>query len=86
LAKDGQRGEAEAILKQLETTREYVSAAELAVLYAGLGEKGKALSALERAYAAHDLQMQNLGIDPNYDSLRTEPRFQDLMRKVGLPQ
>ena len=86
LAKAGQRAEAEAILKQLETTEKYVSPAELAVLYVGLGEKEKALSALERAYAAHDLQMQNLGIDPGYDSIRSEPRFQDLMRKVGLTQ
>ena len=86
LAKAGQRGEAEAILKQLETTSEYVSPAELAVLYAALGEKEKALSALERAYAAHDLQMRYLGIDSHYDSLRSEPRFQDLVRKVGLPQ
>jgi len=86
LAKAGQRGEAEAILEQLETTSEYVSPAELAVLYVGLGEKEKALSALERAYAAHDLQMQYLGIDPGYDSLRSEPRFKELMRKVGLAQ
>ncbi|HKZ81499.1 MAG TPA: protein kinase [Pyrinomonadaceae bacterium] len=84
LAKGGRREEAEAILKQLETTRAYVSPAELAVLYVGLGQKEQALSALERAYAAHDVQMKNLGVDPHYDSLRAEPRFQDLMRKVGL--
>ena len=86
LAKAGRRKEAEAILKQLETTTSYVSPAELAVLYVGLGEKEKALSALERAYAAHDLQLSFLGADPHYDSLRSEPRFQELIRKVGLPQ
>lgn len=85
MAKAGRRNEAESILKKLETTKEYVSPAELAVLYVGLDQKEQALSALERAYAAHDLQMGFLGIDPHYDSLRSEPRFQELIRKVGLP-
>jgi Tfp pilus assembly protein PilF len=86
LAKAGQRAEAEAILKQLETTKEYLSPAELAALYVGLGDKEKALAALERAYAAHDLQLQFLSVEPHYDSLRAEPRFQELIRKVGLTQ
>ena len=86
LAKAGRRNEAEAILKRLETTREYVSPSELAILYIGLGEKEQALSALERAYAAHDPQMQFLGAAPEYDGVRSEPRFQELIRKVGLPQ
>jgi hypothetical protein len=70
----------------LKRTKEYVSPAELAILYAGLGDQEGALSSLERAYEAHDLQMQFLKVDPHYDSLRGEPRFQDLMRRVGLPQ
>jgi serine/threonine-protein kinase len=86
LAKAGQRAEAEAILKQLETTKEYVSHYELAVLYTGLGDKEKALASLERAYTAHDLQLQYLSVEVPLDSLRAEPRFQDLIRKVGLPQ
>jgi len=86
LAKAGRRNEAEAILKRLETTKEYVSPPELAILDVGLGEKEQALSALERAYAAHDPQMQFLGAAPEYDAVRSEPRFQELIRKVGLPQ
>jgi hypothetical protein len=43
-----------------------------------------ALSALERAYAAHDLQLGYLGVEQHFDSLRSEPRFQELIRKVGL--
>ena len=86
LAKAGRRSEAEAILKRLETTKEYVSPVELAELYAGLDKKEEALAALERAYAAHDLQMQFLGIDPFLDPLHSEPRFQEIIRKVGLPQ
>jgi tetratricopeptide (TPR) repeat protein len=86
LAKAGRRNEAEAILKRLKTTKEYVSPPELAIFYVGLGEKELALSALERAYAAHDPQMQFLGAAPEYDAVRSEPRFQELIRKVGLPQ
>ena len=85
LAKAGRRSEAEAILKRLKTTKEYVSPMELSNLYIGLGEKEQAMSALERAYAAHDVQMQFLGVDQHYDPLRSEPRFQELIRKVGLP-
>lgn len=85
LAKAGRRAEAEAILKKLKVTKEYVSPGELAVLYVGLGDKEGALASLERAYDEHDLQLQYLKVDPHLDSLRAEPRFQELMRKVGLP-
>lgn len=86
LSKAGRRNEAEAILKKLETTKEYVSPAELAVLYVGLDQKEQALYSLERAYAAHDLQMRYLSVDHHFDPLRSEPRFQELIRKVGLPR
>jgi len=86
LAKAGRRKEAEALRTQLETTKEYVAPAELAVLYVGLGDRDQALSALERGYTEHDLQLQFLAIEPHYDALRSEPRFKELIRKVGLPQ
>jgi adenylate cyclase len=86
LAKSGRRGEAQAILEKLKTTKEYVSPAELAILYVGLDDKEGAIASLEKAYAAHDLQMQYLKVDPHYDSLRSDPRFGELMKKVGLPQ
>ena len=69
----------------MERTKKYVSQAELAVLYAGLGDKEKAIAALERAYIAHDLQLQYLKVEPHFDSLRSDPRFADLLRRVGLP-
>ena len=78
--------EALAILNKLKPTKEYVSPAELATLYIGLGDKEAALDSLERAYRAHDLQMQYLKVDPHFDALRSEARFQDLMRRTGLPQ
>jgi TolB-like protein/DNA-binding winged helix-turn-helix (wHTH) protein len=74
------------ILKQLEAGKEYVSPVGLAILYAALGERERALALLERAYSAHDQQLIWLGIDMGFDSLRSEPRFQDLLRRVGVAQ
>ena len=85
-AKLGKRNEALAVLEKLKTTDQYVSPTELAILYAGLGDKEKAFDALEKAFAAHDLQLQFLKVDSHYDSLRSDARFQDLLRRVGLPE
>ena len=83
-AMSGNRRDALAILKELNAASEYVSPAELAILYAGLGDKEKALASLESAYAAHDLQLQYLKVEPHYDSLRSDARFTALLRRVGL--
>ncbi|HKX32072.1 MAG TPA: protein kinase [Blastocatellia bacterium] len=84
LAMAGQRREALAVLNELQTTTRYVSPAELAILYLGLGQKPQALRSLEKAYSLHDLQMQFLNADPHFDSLRGDARFQDLVLRVGL--
>ncbi len=85
-ARNGEREKAQAILKQMQTTKEYVSPGELAILYGALGDKESAFASLEKAYAEHDLQLQFLKVDPSFDPLRDDPRFQDLIRRVGLPQ
>ena len=85
-AQAGEREKAQEILRQLETSKEYVSPGELAILYGALGEREKAFASLEKAYAARDLQLQFLKVDPAFDSLRDDSRFADLMRRVGLPQ
>ena len=64
---------------------QYVSPAELAVLYAALGQQEQAFTSLERAFDGHDVQLTFLGIDPAFDSLRDDPRFANLMRRIGLP-
>jgi len=80
----GERGRAQAILKQLETGGSYASPGELAIFYVALGEREQAFASLERAYAARDAQLQFLRVEPAFDPLRSDPRFQDLMRRVGL--
>ena len=84
LAKSEKRNEALALLNKLKTTKDYVSLAELAILYIGLGDKEKAFESLEKAYVAHDLQLQNLRADPHYDDLHADQRFQDLLRRIGV--
>jgi len=83
-AKAGDLKTAQQILKRLETSKDYVSPGELAVLYTSLGERDQAFASLEKAYAAHDLQLQFLGADSSFDSLREDPRFKDLMHRIGL--
>jgi TolB-like protein/Tfp pilus assembly protein PilF len=83
-ARAGNRARAQAILKQLQTSKDYVSPCELGILYAALGERDQAFASLEKAYEAHDVQFQFLGVSPEWDPLRSDPRFQDLLRRVGL--
>jgi TolB-like protein/Tfp pilus assembly protein PilF len=58
----------------------------LAVFYAALGEKDKAFAELNQAYENRDNLILRLKVDPRLDPLRDDPRFQELLRKVGFPQ
>jgi DNA-binding winged helix-turn-helix (wHTH) protein/TolB-like protein len=57
---------------------------ELAYDYAFLGDKDKAFASLEKMVAERDGYLMWLQVDPRWDSLRSDPRFQDLLRRVGL--
>jgi len=59
---------------------------DIAAFYAQLGDKDKAFEWLEKAYEQHDEGLTLLKVEPRYDPLRSDPRFTDLMRRVGLPQ
>jgi len=58
---------------------------EVALVYAGLGEKDEAFAWLEKSLEAHDKGLAYLKIDPCLDPLRSDPRFDRLVRRVGLP-
>jgi len=83
-ARGGQRDKARAILKRFETGELYSSPFGLAVLQLALGDKERMYALLEEAYAMHDQQLIWLRVEPEFDSVRSEPRFQDLARRVGL--
>jgi hypothetical protein len=57
----------------------------IAAVYAALGDKNEALNRLEQAYAERSWYLAFLNVDPELDSLRSEPRFQDLVRRMNFP-
>ena len=82
----GDRAAATSLLRELEdpSTAQPVSPASLAGVYVFLDEKEQALLLLERAYAEHDFRLAGLKTDPDWDPLRSDPRFQRLLRQVNL--
>jgi tetratricopeptide (TPR) repeat protein len=56
----------------------------LAVVYAGMNDKDHAIAALQRAYREHSTSLVTLKVEPIFDPLREDPRFQELLRVVGL--
>ena len=56
-----------------------------AVIYAGLGEKDQAFAFLEKAYEQRESKLVMVKASPLSDPLRSDPRFADLLRRIGLP-
>jgi len=83
----GRRAEAQRLVEELSSLsrKRYVPPVYRAIIYIGLGEKDKAFTWLEKAYADRSDWMTLLNTDPLFDPLRSDPRFQDLLRRVGLP-
>jgi tetratricopeptide (TPR) repeat protein len=82
-------GQQEAALKTIAQLQEFVrkdgvGRYEIALVYTGLGRKQDAFKWLEASYQAHDVGLLYLKVDPSLDPLRSDPRFQDLVRRVGL--
>jgi TolB-like protein/tetratricopeptide (TPR) repeat protein len=84
----GNRPKAEELLGKLEelAKHQYVNPSAFAAIYLGLGEKEKALDWLDKCYENQESACWLLKVDPIYDSVRNEPRFQALLKKVGLDQ
>ncbi|PYS56899.1 MAG: hypothetical protein DMF74_27455 [Acidobacteria bacterium] len=56
------------------------------IIYAALGDKDQAFAWLEKSVAEHDLIIARLRVDQRFDNPRSDPRFADLVKRVGLPQ
>jgi hypothetical protein len=85
-ATSGRKGEARAVLDELRqlSRREYVPADSMALIHAGLGEKEQAFAWLEKAYEERSFRMAWLKVEPRWDSLRSDPRFTQLLQRMGL--
>ncbi len=86
-ARLGERSQALRMLEQLEATSKerYTPAFSFAVVDAGLGEKDQAFAWLEKAYGERTSRLGYLKVEPLWDPLRPDPRFADLVRRIGLP-
>ncbi len=85
-ARLGRKSEAEQVLQELARRSEhrYVSPYFLSTVYVGLGRKEQALTSLEKGYADRSMLMVLIKDDPELDPLRSEPRFQALLRQMGM--
>jgi tetratricopeptide (TPR) repeat protein len=86
LAKSGQQRQARDLLDELlkASTQRYVSNYNIALIYNGLGEHDEALKWLERAYQQRDQRMVFLKVEPKWNNLRGDPRFQSLISRLHL--
>jgi hypothetical protein len=66
--------------------RQYVAPKHIALVYAGLREKDEMFSWLEKAYRDRDISLTFIKVEPRWDEYRSEPRFADLLRRVGFAQ
>ncbi len=86
-ARLGQRSQAFRVLEQLRAAskQRYVPALSFAIVYVGLGEKEQAFLWLEKAYDERTNSLAYLKVQATWDPLRSDPRFADLVRRIGLP-
>jgi serine/threonine protein kinase/TolB-like protein/Tfp pilus assembly protein PilF len=87
-AVSGKKVEARKVLNELErlAQQEYVTAVATALIYAGLGEKDDAFAWLEKAHEERSFELTWLKVEPRWDNLHSDPRFADLLRRMGLEQ
>src|SRR5438270_5480021 len=85
-AVSGDREAAQKIIIELQELAKsrYVSSFEIAAIYVGLDEKDQAFAWLEKAYEEHAVGLVNLKVEQKFDGLRSDPRFTDLARRIGL--
>jgi len=83
----GKRREADQTLDELLqlSKSQHVSPGQIAVIYVARGEKDKAFQYLEEANRVSDLNIMRLKVERRFDPLRSDPRFDDLVRRIGIP-
>jgi TolB-like protein/Tfp pilus assembly protein PilF len=86
-ARSGQREKAIAIVNRWKEAeqRRYTMNYLVATLYGALGDKDAAFAELEKAYQNHDWFLQRIKVDPIMDSLRDDPRFDAMVKKLNFP-
>jgi len=85
----GRRHEAKNLLKELQESTQQkpvISPRYWAEIYALLDEKDESVSWLQKAFAKHDSDVLSIRCSPEFDKLRSDPRFIDLWHRTGLPQ
>ncbi len=82
----GQTAKAREILQRLQTTAKsrFVSPLDLAMVAVGLNDRDLAFAQLERAFELRDPNLPFIGVDITYDSIRDDPRFRDLLKRLKL--
>jgi len=68
----------------LKSRAGYVAAIDIAKVYAGLGDSDKAFEILEETYKNRDPWIFGLKVAPGFDTIRDDPRFLDLLRRIGV--
>jgi len=83
----GRRPEADKSLNELlELSKQrYVSPGQIGIIYIARGEKDKAFQRLEEANKVYDLNLMRMKVERRFDPLRSDPRFDDLVRRLGIP-
>jgi len=86
-ARAGREEEAKKIMKRLTalSKQTYVSPSSMLIVYMGLDEKDQVFKWFNRVLAEHSVGMIELRVNPGFDSLRSDPRYEDLMRRAGFP-
>jgi predicted Zn-dependent protease len=84
----GRRADALKLVKEFKdlSSHAYVDPYNVAVVYAGLGDKDEAFRWLEKGYAQHSSGMPYLTTDPFWSGLHSDLRYADLLRRMRLPQ
>jgi TolB-like protein/tetratricopeptide (TPR) repeat protein len=88
LARTGKREEAVQLLNELkqESARSYVQPYTFALIYIGLGDKTEALNWLEKQMLGHSETASQYAVEPELDNLRSEPRFNEMLKRMNLPE